>query len=198
MEKVKLNKNIDLENKNIIWISGRTGYGKTGLANYMINKFERKGRKTCKLSGNDFIYTLVENIKSYTLGEIIRDWTYYFRNYDLLVLDDIGYSLANKPITQGVVKEVVKGITDNNRTKVILITQKRARETGRLKFDSDQCLYLRLKSPTSDFKRKLVRKWLKDVQNVSIKDEEEIISITDDLFRLKGLCAKVKLSKEIQ
>ena len=189
---------MELENRNIIWISGRTGYGKTGLANHIIKEFKEKKRKTCKLSGDDFVDSLVENIRSHTLDDIIRDWTYYFRNHDLLVLDDIDYPLIGKPITQGIVKEVVKSITDNNRTKVILITQGRARKTRRLKFDSDQCLYLRLKSPTDDLKRKLVREWLRDVQNVSIKDEEEIISIVDDLFRLKGLCAKVKLLKEIQ
>lgn len=180
---------------NIFWISGKSGYGKTEFANSIIQEFERKNKKTLKLSGKDFVDFLVENIKSRTPIEKI---VYHFQNYDLLVLDDIDCGLSGKPATQRKVKEVVKRIVSNNKTKVILVSQKRAGKLKKLKFDSDECFYKRLKAPTLDFKRNLIKKWLKREELIVSETKiGEIINKSDNLFQLKGLFAKIKISETI-
>lgn len=177
--------------KNIIWISGRSGYGKTEFAKYIIRKNERKMSKI--LSGKELVGFLIRNIRAHISNDSIAC---YFQMYDLLVLDDVDYALIGKPFTQIEVKEIIKKITDNNKTKVILITQKRARKMRKLKFNSNECLYLRFKSPTSESKRKLAEKWLKNIRNVSIGEKEEIINKATNLFQLKGLCNKVSLKHQ--
>lgn len=180
---------------NIFWISGKSGYGKTEFANSVIEDFKRKNKKTIKLSGKDFVSSLVENIKSRTP---IQEIVYYFQNYDLLVLDDIDCVLSGKPSTQIEIKEVVKRIVGNNKTKVILVSQKRARKLRKLKFGSEECFYKRLKAPVLDFKRNLIKKWLKREELIISETKiEEIINKSDNLFQLKGLFAKIKLSKII-
>lgn len=177
--------------KKIIWISGRCGYGKTAFANSIIKKFEGENKKTLKLEGKDFIDSLVENIK---IRNPIENFVSRFQNYDLLVLDDLDYILLGKRATQKELKNVIQMITDNNKTKVILITQKRARKVKKLKFHSSQCLYLRLKAPTDNFKRELVGKWLEQKHLIISRDKiEEIVRKADNLFRLKGLFTRETL-----
>jgi chromosomal replication initiation ATPase DnaA len=170
---------------NIFWISGRCGYGKTAFADSIIKEFEGKNKKTCKLDGKDFIDFLIKNIK---IRNPIENFVSRFQNYDLLVLDNIDYVLLNKPATQGAIKEAIEKITDNNKTKVILISQKRARKTRKLKFNSDCCEYIRLKPPSTDFKIKLVEEWL-GKEKLAILEEEikEIVDESNNLFQLKGL-----------
>jgi len=182
--------------KKIIWISGRCGCGKTELAKNIIQKFERENKKTCKLDCQDFVDILVRNLKN----EIPLDnMIHYFQEYDLLVLDDVDLSLSGKRATQKEIKKVIEGITANNKTEVILITQKRARKVKKLKFCSNQCLYLRLKSPSDDFKKELVEKWLKQENLIISRDKMvEIIKKSNNLFQLKGLFGSFKLSKNIK
>ena len=170
--------------KKIIWISGRCGYGKTAFANSIIKEFEEKNKETCKLEGKDFVNLLVKNIRS---KNSIENFVFHFQSYDLLVLDDIDYYLLGKKATQKAIKEAIQKITNNN-TKVILITQKRARKLRKLKFDSDECFYKRLKTPTVEIKRNLVKNWLK-VEKLIIPEQktDEIINKSNNLFRLKGL-----------
>ncbi len=170
--------------KKIIWISGRCGYGKTAFANSIIKEFEEKNKETCKLEGKDFVNLLVENIRN---KNPIENFVFYFQSYDLLVLDDIDYYLLGKKATQKAIKEAIQKITNNN-TKVILITQKRARKLRKLKFDSDECFYKRLKAPTVEIKRNLVKSWLR-VERLVIPEEKtnEIINKSNNLFQLKGL-----------
>lgn len=186
---------VNQSRKSIFWISGRCGCGKTEFASSIIQKFERENKKTLKLSGKDFVDFLVENIKSRTP---VEEMVYHFQKYDLLVLDDIDYALTGKPFTQREVKEAIKRIVGNNKTKVILVSQKRARKVRKLKFNSNSCLYLRLKSPTDNFKRKLVKNWISDAQEISKEECEGIISSTDNLFQLKGLCERIKIFKKIK
>jgi len=171
--------------KKIIWISGKCGYGKTTFANSIIKEFEGKNGKTCKLDGKDFIDILVKSIKNAFPIDNIVD---YFRDYDLLVLDDIDYVVMNKPKTQRLVKETIEKITQDDKTKVILISQKRARKTRKLKFDSNCCEYIRLKTPSADFKIKLAGEWLEKEKFAAPQDKiKEIVDKSDNLFQLKGL-----------
>jgi len=175
---------MEAKNKKIIWISGRCGYGKTEFANSVIGAFDRTNKKTIKLSGKDFVDFLVEKIKSRTP---IEEMVYHFQNYDLLVLDDIDYVLSGKPRTQREIKEVVKMIVSNNKTKVILVSQKRARKIRKLKFDSNCCEYVRLKVPSIDFKIKLVEEWM-DKEKLAVPEDKikEIADKSNNLFQLKG------------
>jgi len=171
--------------KKIMWISGRCGYGKTAFANSIIKELERENKKTLKLDGDDFIGFLIKNIRT---RNPINNFVSYFQSYDLLVLDDIDYCLLGKSVTQREIKGLIKKITDNNKTKIILITQKRARKIRKLKFHSNQCFYLRFKAPSNDFKKQLIAKWLMQKDIIVSKDEvKEIIEKSNNLFQLKGL-----------
>ena len=176
---------IKLIMKKIMWVSGRCGYGKTTFADSIIKKFEGKNQKICKLEGKDFVSFLVENIRN---KNPIENFVSRFQNYDLLVLDDVDYVLTDKPFTQREIKRAIQKINCNDKTKVILITQKRARKLRKLKFDSDECFYKRLKTPTVEIKRNLVEKWLK-TKRLTISEEKisEIINKSNNLFQLKGL-----------
>jgi len=174
---------------NIFWISGRCGYGKTAFADSIIKEFERESKKTCKLDGKNFVDFLIESIKgSFPINNIVN----YFRNYDLFVLDDIDYAVINKPKTQRLVKETIEKITQNNKTKIILISQKRARKTKRLKFNSNCCEYIRLKAPSTEFKIKLIEEWLRKEKLGITEDKiKEIVNKSNDLFQLKGLLNQI-------
>jgi chromosomal replication initiation ATPase DnaA len=178
---------------NIFWVSGKSGYGKTEFVNSIIQRFERKNKITTKLSGKDFIDFLVKNIKAKNSSEIVC----HFQNYDLVVLDNIDYGLLNKPATQTEIKNVIRKITGNNKTKVILVSEKRARKLKRLKFNSEECLYRHIKAPNLDFKRDLIKSWLKrDVLVISKISIEGIANKSKNLFQLKGLFSKIKLSAD--
>jgi chromosomal replication initiation ATPase DnaA len=182
--------------KKIMWISGRCGYGKTAFANSIIKEFERENKKTLKLDGDDFISFLIKNIKT---RNPISSFVSYLQSYDLLVLDDIDYCLSGKPATQRKIKELIEKTTNNNKTKVVLITQKRARKVRKLKFDSDKCSYLRIKAPSADFKRSLIKEWFKKEDiNIPRKKTEEAISNFNNLFQLKGFFNKIKFSRKVK
>lgn len=171
--------------KKIIWISGRCGYGKTALANSIIKELEGENKKTCKLDGKDFVDLLVKSIK---IRDPIEDFVSRFQSYDLLVLDNIDYGLLGKPATQRAIKDAIQKITDNNKTKVILISQIRARKTRKLKFDSNYCEYIRLKAPSTEFKIKLMEELFEKEKLTIPKDKiKEIADKSNDLFQLKGL-----------
>lgn len=174
---------------NIFWVSGKCGYGKTAFAKSIIEKFERKGKKTCKLDGQDFIDLFVKNIK---IRNPIDNLISRFQEYDLLVLDDLDLSLSGKRATQKELKKVIQKITDNNKTKVILISQKRARKIRNLKFNSNCCEYIRLKAPSADFKIQLAGEWL-EKEKLAIPEDKikEIIDKSNNLFQLKGLLNQI-------
>jgi len=177
---------------NITWISGKCGYGKTKLAYSLIRDFEKENKKTCKLDCRDFVDILVRNL----INKIPLDnMVHYFQKYDLLVLDDVDLSLSGKRVTQKEIKWMIQKICTNNRTKIILITQKRARKLKILKFNSRDCFYLRLKTPSNDLKRNLFREWL-EKENFIVPPEkiEETIRKTDNLFQLKGLLNQISFT----
>jgi chromosomal replication initiation ATPase DnaA len=176
--------------KKIMWISGRCGYGKTEFANSIIKELEEKNKKICKLDGKEFIDIFIKNLKDRNPVSVIIS---YFQNYDLIVIDNIDYCLTGKLATQKEVKEIIRQIINNNKTIVFLISQRRARKTKKLKFDSDECSYLRLKAPSAELKRSLVRKWFKN-EGLIIPTEkvEEVINNSNNLFQLKGSFTKIK------
>jgi chromosomal replication initiation ATPase DnaA len=178
--------------KKIIWISGKCGYGKTTLAKSIIKKFKRKNKKTYKLSGRDFISLLIKlELSQININNLIST----FQNYELIVLDDMDYYLLNKPFTQKATKKIIRKITANNKTKVILITQKRPRKLKELKFNSNECFYKRLKAPSLKIKKRIVEKWLKE-KNKKIPREKinDIINKTNNLFKLRGLLNQITFS----
>ena len=177
---------------NIFWISGRCGCGKTALADSIIKEFKGKNKKTRKLDGKDFVDLLVKSIK---IQNPIENFVSLFREYDLLVLDDIDYGLLGKPATQKAIKGAIQKITDNNKTKVILISQERARKTRKMKFDSNCCEYIRLKAPSKNFKIKLIQEWLKKEKLAISTDKiKEFAHNYNNLFQLKGLLNQISLS----
>jgi len=179
--------------KNIIWISGGCGYGKTALVYSIIKKFEGKNKKTSKLEEKDFVELLMRAIKNtFSIKNIVN----YFKDYDLLVLDDIDCAVMNKPKTQEVVKTMIEKITQHNKTKVILVSQKRARKMRKLKFNSNHCEYIRLKIPSTNFKIKLVKEWLRKERIVMPQDKiKEIVDKSNNLFQPRGLFLKIRSLK---
>ncbi len=75
-----------------------------------------------------------------------------------------------------------------NDSKVFLISQDKPSIFKKLFFNNDYCEYLELKTPTTEFKLKLVKKWIKK-ENIYLSDFviRKMISKTDNLFKLKGL-----------
>ena len=178
--------------KQIVWISGRCGYGKTAFADSIIKEFEEEDKRILKLDGKDFIDSLVQNIK---IRNPIENFVSRFQDYDLLVLDDIDYGLLGKRATQKELKNVIQTITGNNKTKVILISKNRARKIRKLKFNSNCCKYIRLKAPSADFKIKLVEEWL-NKEKFAIPEEKikEIAGKSNNLFQLRGLFNQTSFS----
>ncbi|GAI12639.1 unnamed protein product, partial [marine sediment metagenome] len=41
--------------KNILWIYGRTGFGKTKLVNSLTKKLKKENKRVCPLSANRFL-----------------------------------------------------------------------------------------------------------------------------------------------
>jgi len=148
------------------------------------------------MDGKDFVYLLVRNLR---FQAPIEDIVSQFQSYDLLILDDIDYALRGMLKTQEHVKEVINKIISNNKTKVILISQKGARKIRKLKFNSDECCYLRLKAPSEDFKKNLIKLWSKKEDfHIPIKRTEELINKSDNLFQIKGLFNKIKFSRKVK
>jgi chromosomal replication initiation ATPase DnaA len=182
--------------KRIIWISGKCGYGKTELANSIIRDLGIEGKETGKISGRDFLDLLIKNIETRIP---IKDTVSQFQNYDLLVIDDIDYIVMGRPKAQQYVKEVINKIIDNNKTEIILISQKRARKARRLKFNSDRCSYVRLKTPSTELKKSLIKSWSREEGFVIPKKKtEELVNNLDNLFQLKGLFNKIKFSRRVK
>jgi len=148
------------------------------------------------MDGDYFMHLLLRDIR---FNVPIENRISRFQYYDLLILDDVDYAVKNMSMTQKLVKKVINKIISNNRTKVILISQKRARKVKKLKFDSDKCSYLRLKVPSADFKRSLIKEWFKKEDiNIPREKTEEAISNFDNLFQLKGFFNKIKFSRKFK
>lgn len=176
---------IDSHSKKILWIHGRSGYGKTELANYLIRRFEDNDKKGCLFATEDFINSVLEIIKERgSLGSLMS----YCGDYDLLVFDNTDLTLYEKPKTQEEFKRLILEIIKNGKTKVVLITNKKPRRLRKLMFDTQNCHYARLKIPTTDLKIGLLNDWA--LQNRTLIPGKAIIGLakaSKNLFQLKGL-----------
>ena len=171
--------------KKILWIYGRTGCGKTKLADFLIQKLESKNKRVCPLSANRFLRIVIELIRS---DEPFISLISYCQNYDLLVLDNMDIEFGGKPKTQEEIKRIIFEIIKDKKTKIVLIGEKRPKKLRNLKFDTEHCHYIHLKVPEYDFKINLLKNWAKK-KNVLIQ-ADVIISIakaSKNLFQLKGL-----------
>jgi len=171
--------------KKILWIYGRTGCGKTKLANSLVKKLKKENKRVCPLSANRFLCIVIELITS---RQPLISLISYCQSYDLLVLDNMDIEFDGKPKTQKEIKRIIFEIIKNKKTKVILISEKRSKKLRNLKFDTEYCHYVHLKVPEYDFKINLLKNWARE-KDILIP-EKIIINIaktSKNLFQLKGL-----------
>lgn len=176
---------IDNPSKKILWLHGRSGYGKTELANYLIWRFRDNGKRTCLLSAEEFLSSILKLLKRReSLAPLISSC----RDYDLLALDNADLTLYEKTKTQEEFKNLILEIIKDGKTKVVLITNKKPRKLRNLMFDAQHCYYARLKTPTTDLKVDLLNNWV--LQNRTLVPGKVIIGLakaSKNLFQLKGL-----------
>ena len=180
---------INNSSKNILWIYGKSGYGKTELANYLIRRFKDNHKETCSLTTEELIGFMIQLFKA---REPLTSLISCYQDYDLLIFDNVDLPLKEKPNTQQELKNLILEITKNGRTKVILITNKRPRKLKNLMFNTQYCYYTHLKIPTTDFKIDLLNNWA--FQNKIFIPRNIITGMaktSKDLFQLKGLFHQV-------
>jgi chromosomal replication initiation ATPase DnaA len=176
-----------MNNNKITWIYGKCGSGKTTFANSII---EKEHGKICKMQGDELIQTIIKTLQSRSVNDLIN----YFKKFDLLVIDDLNFiCLEGRPKTQIEIRWLIKRVIRNNKTRVILISQEEPSIFKKLFFNN--CGYTELKTPTTEFKLKLVKKWA-EIENVNLSDFliKEIVEKTDNLFKLKGLFNQIAFS----
>ena len=178
--------------KKALWIHGKNGYGKTELANYLIQRFKNNNRKTYSITAEKLIGSMIRIIRGYGSITAIVSLTSSFQDYDLLVIDNVDLTLKEKPHTQKELKELILEITKNGRTKVVLITNRNPEKLKNLMFDSQYCCYTSLKTPTMGFKTGLLNN-MASQDRISIP--KDVIADTaknsKNLFQLKGLFNKI-------
>lgn len=180
--------------KSILWIYGKSGYGKTALARHIIGRFREKDKETYSLDAKDFKETFNDYVKYNRDKDVLIGQC---QNYDLMLFDNVDLSFHRLKYNQQEFKYIISEIIKNKKTKIILISNKRPRRLKPLKFSTEDCHYLHLKSPSMDLKIKL----LKDLaRRRKTKIPEQTIAcialIADDLFQLQGEFNKLCLLSE--
>lgn len=165
------------EQKNIVWIYGKTGTGKTTLAKDMT-----KNKTICPLLTDEFLALF---LKSFEKEEKLIN---FIRKYEVLILDHADLCFMQKPATQEDVKKLLLKIVANSKTKVILITCAKPRNLKKLQFNSENCIYIKLKEPTNKTKLSLVKNLIAE-NNLYLSELKisEIVNNSPNLFYLKGL-----------
>ena len=179
--------------KNILWIYGRNGCGKTRLASFLSKEFENKGKRIYSISADRFVSLVIKLIISH---KSIESLVPYCQNYDLVVLDDVDIKLFHKSKTQAEIKNIILAVLKNKKTKFVLVSKKRPRKLPALKFHTQDCQYLGLKTPEYGMKADLLKSWAKE-KDVSILEEDvAVMAVTaKNLFELKGLFNQFYFSK---
>ena len=173
------------DSKNILWIYGRSGCGKTGLAGFLSKEFKNKGERVCSIGIDRLVSLVVKLIRSHKSVESLVS---YCQEYDLIVLDDLYIELSHKPKTQSEIKNIILASLKNKKTKFILISVKEPRKLRALKFHTQDCQYLRLKSPGYKMKTNLLKEWAKEKDMAISKETVAVmVSTAKNLFELKGL-----------
>jgi chromosomal replication initiation ATPase DnaA len=176
---------INNPSRRILWIYGKSGCGKTELANYLIQKFKDNNKKAYPSTTEQFINLVVRMIRN---NEPLISLISYCQDYDLLVFDHTDLTLEEKLKTQIEFKYLISEIIKNGRTKVVLISNKRPRKLKNLMFRTPYCYCAHLKNPTTDFKINLLNNWA--FQNKISISRSRILNmamISRNLFHLKGL-----------
>jgi|SRR3989344_5745322 len=170
--------------KSIFWIYGKSGYGKTAIARYLVDKFVAKNLKVCPLTSGDFINLILEFIRN----RYPKEWLISrFQKYDLLVFDNIDVFLSGKPAMQESVSKLLMEIIKNGKTKIVLATSVSPNKLKKLKFQDDKIYIARLKKPTVDFKIQLLKQYInQNGINVSPEVVYNTAKIADNLFQLQG------------
>jgi len=181
------------DSKNILWIYGRSGCGKTGLAGFLSKEFKNKGERVCSIGIDRLVSLVVKLIRSHKSVESLVS---YFQKYDLVVLDDLYIRLSHRPATQAEIKNIILASIKNKKTKFILISVKRPRKLRVLKFHTQDCQYLGLKAPGYKTKTDLLKEWEKE-KDIVIPEKTVVImaNTAKNLFELKGLFTQFYFSK---
>lgn len=184
---------IEDNSKNVLWIYGKSGYGKTKLASSLIKKFQKKNKKILSTSANKFVNVVV---KLFRAQQSIQSLISYCNKYDLVVLDNIDIKLFNKSKTQMEIKNIIFQVINNNKTKFVLISEKRPRKLPALKFQTQHCQYLGLKAPGYRIKADLLKSWARQKKVlISNKAVAIMANATNNLFELKGLFSQFYFNK---
>jgi len=179
--------------KNILWIYGKSGCGKTRLASFLSKEFENKGKRVCSISADRFV-SLV--IKLFISHKSVESLVSYCQNYDLVVLDDVDIELFHKSKTQAEIKNIILAVLKNKKTKFVLVSKKSPRKLPALKFYTQNCQYLGLKTPEYKMKTDLLKNWAKEKDVAILEEDVAVMAITaKNLFELKGLFNQFYFSK---
>ncbi len=178
--------------KEVNWIFGDGSYGKTYFVKSIIKDFERDGKSVHRTIGKEILDLTVRK-KIEERIEIILN----LQKYDLLVIDDIDVGLITLAASgQFFFDEILANIVKNNKTKVLLVSQKKPNEFSYPK--NNNFFYLRFKKPSLSRKRRLLEKWLQERQVlISESEKEEIIRKNDTITGIKGEVNKLTLLKKI-
>jgi chromosomal replication initiation ATPase DnaA len=175
---------IENNSKNILWIYGRSGCGKTKLANFLSKEFKNKGKKVYSASANSFVGLMIKLIHNQSLKSLVP----YCQKYDLVILDDVSMQLFHKLKTQAEIKYLVFATLNNKKTKFVLVSEKRPRKLPALKFHTQNCQYLGLKIPRYETKINLLKSWAKEKDVIISEEVVALMAIAaENLFELKGL-----------
>jgi len=184
---------INNKSNNILWIYGRSGYGKTKLASFLSKEFKNKGKRAYSISADRFVSLVIKLIVSHKSVESLVS---YCQNYDLVVLDDVDIELFHKSKTQTEIKSIILAVLRNKKTKFVLVSKKRPRKLPALKFHTQDCQYLGLKTPGYEMKTDLLKNWAKEKDVAILEEDVAIMAITaKNLFELKGLFNQFYFSK---
>ncbi len=93
LEKIKVILEKYPDNKKGLWITGKSGTGKTTIAFGILNWFANKGYSVAYISLPEFISKIKNNFKNYDY-DINNDWE-AINNSDILVVDNIGSELLS-------------------------------------------------------------------------------------------------------
>ena len=171
--------------KNILWIYGRSGCGKTRLANFLSKEFKNKGKRVYSISADRFVSLVIKLIVSHKSVESLIS---YCQNYNLVVLDDVDIELFHKSKIQAEIKSIILVVLRNKKTKFVLVNKKRPRKLPALKFHRQNCQYFGLKTPEYKMKADLLKNWAKEKDVAILEEDVTVMAVTaKNLFELKGL-----------
>ena len=185
---------INQSQKSIFWIHGKSGYGKTAIVDYLVDRFMEKNKKVCPLTSEDIVNLIVNAARNQYSNKWILS---HFEGYDLLVFDNIDILLNNKYFTQTSIKELLQKISEGGKIKIILTTGTNLNKLRNLRFNIDEIYRVNLKKPTIDFKTKLLKKYLeRNKMNAPKGILYNIAKGTDNLFQLNGLFHQLQFIKK--